>query len=264
MGKIVPNKKLGQHWLHDNSALQAMCDAVAIGPTDTVLEIGPGLGTLTSRLVSRANHVVAVEFDPFLAHSLSSRVTAGNLHVVHEDILSFNLTTLPAGYKVVANIPYFITSKIIRLLLESTNKPAAVALLVQKEVAERIAAGPGSMSTLSISAQLYSQVELDRIIPRSLFTPPPQVDSQIIVLTPFKQPLFPDIDSTQLFKVVKAGFSERRKKLRSSLSGSLRIDKIVVDDLLISAQISKEARAQELSLEQWAELTRAYLATMAK
>lgn len=263
MPGVIPNKRLGQHWLHDDTSLIAMCDAAAVTAKDTVLEIGPGLGTLTAHLTSRAKRVVAVEFDASLAESLSRRVPAVNLGVVHQDILQFDLTQLPPGYKVAANVPYYITSKIVRLLLESPNQPSRIALLVQKEVAERLAAHPGSMSTLSVSAQYYAAVTLGPVVPARLFTPPPEVDSQIVTLRPYALPLFPDIDTKVFFRVVKAGFGERRKKLRSSLAGGLHMEKKTVDVLLKTAGIPPEARAQELSLDEWAGLARAYLATMA-
>jgi 16S rRNA (adenine1518-N6/adenine1519-N6)-dimethyltransferase len=255
---IKTNKNLGQHWLSDNASLEAICDAAEVGPEDVVLEIGPGLGTLTAKLARRAKLVVAVEFDRQLAETLPQRVQAKNLQVVHHDILTFNLSELPKNYKVVANVPYYITSRIVQLLLESENPPISTTLLVQKEVAERISAEPGDMSVLAVSAQLYAEPELDLVIPAHLFQPPPEVDSQIITLRRRSHPLFPDIDLKDLFKLVKAGFSERRKKLRSSLSGGLGISKEKAEELLRRANVSPDARAQELSLEDWAKLTRTY------
>lgn len=262
MSRVIPNKKLGQHWLHDTQALEAMCRAARVRPGDTVLEIGPGLGPLTERLVARAKNVVAVEFDVQLAQDLPRRVGAKNLEVIPADILRFDLSRLPKGYKVAANVPYYITSKIVRLLLESANRPAHIALLVQKEVAERLAAAPGEMSVLSISAQYYAAVQLGMIVPARSFTPPPEVDSQVVCLAPHDARLFPDIETKLFFRVVKAGFVERRKKLRSSLAGGLQLEKSAVDSLLEAADIPAEARAQELSLEDWARLARTYLATI--
>src|SRR5687767_14890844 len=135
-----PNKSLGQHWLYDAASLNAVCDAANIGLNDTVVEIGPGLGTLTSHLVKRAKKVVAVEFDPQLAQELPGRVNSDNLEAIHADFLNFDLSQLPKDYKVVANLPYYITSKIVRKLLESSNSPQLSTILVQKEVAERMAA----------------------------------------------------------------------------------------------------------------------------
>lgn len=189
----APNKNLGQHWLHDLQTLQAICDAAELTAEDTVLEIGSGLGTLTAELAKRVKKVVAVEFDLALARSLSAYVPA-NVTVIRADILHFDFNQLPRGYKVVANLPYYITSKITRLLLESPSPPFIATLLVQKEVAERMAAQPGNMSVLAVAVQFYSEVMLGIVVPPHLFTPPPKVDSQLITLKRRQQPLFPDID----------------------------------------------------------------------
>ncbi|HRF28305.1 MAG TPA: 16S rRNA (adenine(1518)-N(6)/adenine(1519)-N(6))-dimethyltransferase RsmA [Candidatus Saccharibacteria bacterium] len=250
----APNKALGQHWLHDRLVLEAIADSAELNSEDTVLEIGPGLGTLTSVLLDRANEVIAVEFDEALARKLPGQFPGKNLQVKNEDILSFDLSQLPAGYKVVANVPYYITSKIIHTLMTAANKPAIAVLLVQKEVAERIVAEPGDMSILAISAQVYAEASLGVEVPRAFFTPPPQVDSQVVVLETRKQPLVGLELEREFFRLVKAGFAERRKKLRSSLAAGLHRDKAAVDDLLKTAQISPKARAQELSIEDWKKL----------
>ena len=254
---VVTKKELGQHWLHDRTALGAIAESAELAKNDTVLEIGPGLGTLTSVLAKQAQKVIAVEFDEALARDLPKRAQAGNITVVHQDILAYDLTKLPVGYKVVANVPYYITSKIVRLLLESANPPSRVVLLVQKEVAERLAAAPGEMSMLAVSAQFYADVSLGTIIPAELFTPPPKVDSQVVILD-YKGPQFADVPVDSFFTLVRAGFSERRKKLRSSLAGGLRLPKAEADALLERAGIPADARAQELSLEQWHLLASAY------
>ncbi len=250
----MPKKELGQHWLHDRFVLGEIADAADIASNDTVLEIGPGLGTLTSELLARAKDVIAVEFDEDLARKLPGQFPGKNLMVQNQDILSFDLDTLPAGYVVVANVPYYITSKIVQKLMTAKNKPRITVLLVQKEVAERIAAGPGGMSILAISAQVYAEAELGIEVPKEFFTPPPKVDSQVIVLKTRQTPLVSD--EKAFFRVVKAGFAEKRKKLRSSLAGGLHLDKSAVDELLQKADINPEARAQELSIEQWKLLTK--------
>lgn len=234
-----------------------MCDAVSVGDGDTVLEVGPGLGTLTELLVERADQVVAVEFDEKLAEDLPRRVPDGNLTVFNQDILSFDLTSLPAGYKLVANIPYYLTSNLIRVISESSNPPSAAAILIQKEVAERVAAKPGDMSLLSVTAQYYWETSLGMVMPAKLFTPPPKVDSQILVLTRRNTPLFPDIVPKQFFRLVKAGFSNRRKTLHNSLSGGLHLEKPQVLDLLAAARIKPSSRPQELSLQEWYQLYKA-------
>lgn len=255
---VIPNKSLGQHWLHDIYSLRAMAGAAHIGPDDTVLEIGPGLGTLTTELASLAKHVTAVEFDTGLAAGLAARVPAKNVEVIQSDILKFDLTKLPRDYKVAANLPYYITSKIVRMLLESPNPPAEAAILVQKEVAERMAAKPGDMSILAVSVQFYAETALGPVVPAELFTPPPKVDSQIISLRRRSTPLFPDITSQDFFRMVRAGFGEKRKTLRNSLSGGLHIEKSEVEKLLEAAKVDPRARAEQLGLDDWYRLVKTY------
>lgn len=253
----APKKSLGQHWLYDSASLEAVADAAHIGLGDDVLEIGPGLGTLTAELASRARHVTCVEFDPELAAGLAARVPAPNITIIREDILKFDLTKLPANYKVAANLPYYITSKIVRLLLESPNPPLESALLVQKEVAERMAARPGRMSILAVAVQFYAEAELGPVVPAELFTPPPKVDSQVISLKRHATSLFADADPARYFRVVRAGFGEKRKTLRNSLSGGLHIEKELAEQLLATAGVRAEARAEQLGLEDWHRLTQA-------
>jgi 16S rRNA (adenine1518-N6/adenine1519-N6)-dimethyltransferase len=250
----TPKKSLGQHWLHDRDVLRLIADEAGLTPDDTVLEIGPGLGTLTSELLRRSGEVVAVEFDPDLARKLPGQFPGKNLRVVPGDILSFDLTSLPSGYKVVANVPYYITSKIVQRLMTAKNKPSVAVLLVQKEVAERLAAAPGDMSILAISAQVYAEVSLGPVVPAALFTPPPQVDSQVVVLRTRSEPLVPDILEREFFRIMKAGFSAKRKKLRSSLSGGLGVSKDQVEQWLERAGLSPDQRAESLSVTDWRRL----------
>jgi 16S rRNA (adenine1518-N6/adenine1519-N6)-dimethyltransferase len=251
--EFTPKKSLGQHWLYDAASLEAMCAAVAVGPDDIILEIGPGLGTLTSLLVKRASRVIAVEFDAILAANLPNRVPASNLEVVTSDILSFDFSQLPPGYKIVANIPYYLTSNLIRVISETPNSPAAAALLVQKEVAQRVAAAPGSMSLLSVTAQYYWDVSLGMEVPAELFTPPPKVDSQILILNSQAAP-FEDVDPADFFRLVKAGFSQRRKTLLNSLSAGLHLDKAATRVICESVDIDPGRRPQTLSLDEWHHL----------
>ncbi len=255
---LAPKKSLGQHWLADETALAAMCEAADLTASDIVLEIGPGLGTLTQLLVQRARQVIAVEFDLQLAAKLPELVTADNLQVTAANILRFDLTHLPVGYKVVANIPYYLTSNLLQVLCESTNPPKQMALLVQKEVAERVAAQPGDMSLLSVAVQYYCEASLDMVVPAHLFTPPPKVDSQILKLKLRHKPLFEDVDNDKFFKLVKAGFAQRRKKLRSSLSAGLHISKGAANQLLEQAGLDPNSRPQELSLPNWHALYTAW------
>lgn len=247
----LPKKSLGQHWLNDPLALEAITEMAEIHSSDTVLEIGPGLGSLTHYLVRQARHVVAVEFDKTLALTLPQKIGAQNLTVVQADILKFDLNSLPASYKVVANIPYYLTSNLLRVLSESNNPPHLMVLLVQKEVAERICAGPGQMSVLSVSVQLYYNCELGLVVPAEKFDPPPKVDSQTVILRYHAKPLFHDLDTQVFFRLVKAGFSSRRKKLRGSLAAGLHLSKDQADALLARAGIDGNLRAQNLSLDDW-------------
>lgn len=249
-----PKKSLGQHWLKDPEILAEIAEAAEIEGDDVVLEIGPGLGTLTSRLLARAGRVVAVEFDADLARKLPGQFPGKSLEVINQDILQFDLGQLPAGYKVVANVPYYITSKIVEKLMIAENKPSLAVLLVQKEVAQRIAAEPGQMSILAISAQIFAEAELDIEVPRQFFTPPPKVDSQLVVLKTRQQPLVAKDDEKAFFRLVKAGFSAKRKKLRSSLSAGLALSKLEAEQLLKKAGINPEQRAEDLSIDDWRRL----------
>lgn len=252
----APKKSLGQHWLRDREVLAHIADCAELTADDTILEIGPGLGTLTSELLRRSKKVVAVEFDEELAAKLPAQFPGKDLEVIQSDILSFDLSVLPEDYKVVANVPYYITSKIVQLILTAENKPSIAVLLVQKEVAQRLAAKPGDMSILAISAQLFAEVSLGDIVPAALFTPPPKVDSQVVVLKTRGTPFLSDVTEKEFFRVVKAGFSSKRKKLRSSLSGGLGLSKSDIEVLLSQANINPDARAEALQLEDWVRLAR--------
>lgn len=258
-------KSLGQHWLTDSATLSYIVDVAEIEPGDAVLEIGPGTGTLTEILLGAGADVTAVEFDRALFDLLQKRAAKldkedrEQLRLVNEDILQFDFRQMPADFKVVANIPYYLTSNLIRTLSELSNQPQKVVLLIQKEVAQRVAARAGGMSLLSVSAQFYWQVSLGQEVPARLFTPPPKVDSQVLILTRREQPLFPDIDQKQFFRIVKAGFSNRRKTLLNSLSGGLHTSKEDVKEILNRAGVKESARPQELSLDEWKSLYDAVL-----
>jgi 16S rRNA (adenine1518-N6/adenine1519-N6)-dimethyltransferase len=251
---IQAKKSLGQHWLKDQPTLEAICEAANLQKKDTVLEIGPGLGDLTRRLIIKAGKVIAVELDESLADNLSNTLTAPNLEVIRADILKFDLSGLPVDYKVVANIPYYLTSNLIRVLSESPNSPQSMVLLVQKEVAERLAATPGQMSLLGVSAQLCYAPKLGPVVAAKLFEPPPKVDSRVIILKRRPKPPFKGLDTRLYFQLVKAGFAGRRKKLRGSLAAGLSITKPQADELLRTAGISGDLRAQNLSLQDWHRL----------
>ncbi len=249
-----PIKSLGQHWLKDPKILQEIAKEAEISADDTVLEIGPGLGTLTEVLVKRAKRVIAVEFDKILATRLPERVKARNLEVINQNILEFDLTKLDPDYKVVANIPYYITGHLLRQFTETDNPPNVAVLLVQKEVAERINAVPGDMNLVSVSLQLHYDTSLGVIVTADKFTPPPKVDSQVVILKHRPNPLFADVDMKKFFQIVKAGFGGKRKKLRSSLAGGLQLSKEQTDSVLAKAGVDGNLRAQNLSLDDWHKL----------
>ncbi len=253
--RIIPNKALGQHWLNDKEALDAIVAAGQVKAGDNILEIGPGQGALTDVLLQKRAQITAVEYDSELARELTKKYQDNPaIKIFSQDIRSYNFNDMPSGYKIVANIPYYLTSLLIRQICEAANPPAIAVLLVQKEVAERVCASPGEMSILSVSAQTYFETSLGRVVRADLFIPPPKVDSQILILKRRAESLVDEQNSKQFFRIVKAGFSERRKKLRSSLSGGLGISKSEAENLLNKAGINPDLRAQNLSLEDWLNL----------
>jgi 16S rRNA (adenine1518-N6/adenine1519-N6)-dimethyltransferase len=249
---IKPSKGLGQHFLIDNDSLRAVINAGELRSSDTVLEIGPGLGVMTLPLTREVKRVVAIEADEVLSELLS-RDKPDNLEVIGDDIMRVNLAELSAGYKVVANIPYYLTSKIFRLLLESSNPPAIMSLLIQKEVAERIVAGPGQMSVLALSVQYYGQPKITEIVEKHKFWPAPKVDSAVLQVKVSRKPAFA-ADRDKLFRLIKAGFGEKRKMLKNSLAGGLNISLELATNLISGAKLPQTARAQELSLKNWESL----------
>lgn len=247
----VAKKSLGQHWLTDEASLLAMVKAGRVEQGDTVVEIGPGLGSLTKKLVEQAGQVIAIELDEKLAGQLLKRVPSPHLSVVTNDVLTFDFTSLIPDYKLVANIPYYVTGHLLRILTETPNKPKNAALLLQREVADRVAAKPGDMSVISISVQLFYDVSLGKIIPANLFDPPPKVDSRILILERRSEPLFPDVNYQQFFHLVKIGFASKRKTLLNSLAAGLYTVKEELSNSISAAGINPQIRSQELSLEQW-------------
>ncbi len=257
---IEANKDLGQHWLIDPDSLEAICELARPGPSDYILEIGPGTGNLTDILLSKGAHLIAVEIDKGLLAGLARRFNnRPGFELINADIRSYDLGQLPKGYKVVANIPYYLTGYLIRQLSESANPPSLCVLLVQKEVAERLGAQPGKLSLLGVTAQTYWSVTLGPVIKASLFNPPPKVDSQVVVLKRrSKDSQIPANLNRQFFRVVGSGFSQRRKTIANSLSAGLKISKSTTEDYLRQAHIDPKRRPQELSLEEWTKLAEAF------
>ncbi|HET9098247.1 MAG TPA: 16S rRNA (adenine(1518)-N(6)/adenine(1519)-N(6))-dimethyltransferase RsmA [Candidatus Saccharimonadales bacterium] len=254
LSEPVANKDLGQHWLNDKDSLEEMVGAAGINQADVVLEVGPGPGSMTRILCNNASRVIAIEFDARLAKDLPCIVQASNLEVIHGDILKFNLSDLPTGYKLATNLPYYLTGHFLRIISESTNPPAAGSLLIQKEVAERISAQPGHLSVVGVMMQYYWQVRPGSVVPAGLFTPPPKVDSQIIGLIRRQKPLFGPIEEKRFFGIVKAGFSQKRKTLLNSLGSGLRLERSELERKLRNIGIDPKRRAQTLSMHEWYDI----------
>lgn len=253
---IRADKSFGQNFLQDVSALENIVLVAEIQEDDCVLEIGPGLGSLTRYLAVSAKEVTAVELDPDMLPPLRTVLAPyQNVRVVHGDILKTAISehVHKPDYLVVANIPYYITSAVIRHLLESdpTLRARRIVLTIQKEVAERICAKPGDLSLLALSVQVYGKPNIAAIIPTDSFYPAPKVDSAILRIDIHEQPLIPNDLLKTFFKLIKAGFSQKRKTLRNSLSSGLHIKTTESEALLASAGIDFMRRAETLSIDEW-------------
>jgi len=252
------HKGLGQNFLQDPLALEKIISAAEIQPMDSVLEIGPGLGSLTRYLAIAAKEVVAVELDEKLLQPLKAVLTPyQNIRLIHGDILKLSPKdlNLENDYIVVANIPYYITSAVIRHLLESELKPRRIVLTVQKEVAQRICAEPGDMSLLALSVQIYGKPRVAANIPANAFFPAPKVDSAVLIVDIYSSPRIREELLNTFFKLIKAGFSQKRKTLRNSLSSGLHISPTDAADLLTRVNIDPQRRAETLSIEEWEKLS---------
>jgi 16S rRNA (adenine1518-N6/adenine1519-N6)-dimethyltransferase len=258
-----PRKALGQHFLQDIGVLDRIVRESGVASGDTVIEVGPGTGELTERLVQAAHRVVAIELDETLAAHVRQRLAAPNLRVVAADVLDLTPAEMLAAadaaapYSVIANIPYYITAPILRLFLEAEEKPERLTLLVQKEVAQSIAAGPGKMSLLGVSVQFYGEPRLLFTVPREAFSPPPEVTSAVIRIDVRDRPAIDVPDVEQFFTVVRAGFSQPRKQLHNALAGRLWLPPDSASDLLRSVGVDPMRRAQSLSLKEWARVAAA-------
>lgn len=254
---IRPSKSLGQNFLVDPNALERVIFAAEIGLDDEVLEIGPGLGNLTRRLAETAKRVVAVEIDHKFIPALEDVLGAyPHVEIINADILEVDVGELfdQPGYLVVANIPYYITSALLRHLLETPHSPARLTLTVQKEVAERICASAGKYSLLALSVQVYGQPSIVAKIPAGAFYPTPKVDSSVVRVDIYAEPLIPQDKLDSFFQLTKAGFSQKRKTLRNSLAGGMGWGKEKAEEILVGADIDPQRRAQTLSIEEWGKL----------
>ncbi len=269
---LHPKKSLGQNFLVDEYALSSIVRSAAITSADVVLEIGPGLGSLTRHLSDVARRVIAIEIDRTLIPPLRSMLAArSNVTLVAGDILQLDpaqlladyLTTgLPdhlATYKVVANIPYYITSAVIRHLLEADIKPQSIVLTVQLEVAQRIIAEPDDMNLLAVSVQFYGVPRIMQRIPAGAFYPVPAVDSAVVRIDLPDQPRVIVNDADLFFKVAKAGFGQKRKQLHNALKTGLSRPAEEIDRALKAAQIDPKRRAETLTLEEWAKLANQFI-----
>jgi len=258
---VRPSKGLGQHFLIDESVLEHILSAAQLSAQDTVLEIGPGLGVLTRALAEGAGRVVAVELDERMVTILRERLADfNNLEIVQGDILELAPAALvaPASqYKVVANLPYYITSAVLRHLLEAAGKPELIVVTVQLEVAQRILAQPGDMSLLAVSVQFYGQPELVTRVPAGAFWPPPQVDSAVLKIQVYEHPPVMVDDVGWFFQVVRAGFGQRRKQLKNALAAGLHRHRDEVATALKTAGVDPRRRAETLNLEEWAAVAEA-------
>lgn len=264
MEKIRAKKSLGQNFLKDDAVLQRIVEGANLSKEDVVLEIGPGQGALTELLAEKCKKVIAVELDERLIGLLHTKFVGNkNVEIVQGDILKINLPELIAengldvsGYRIVANIPYYITAPIVRLLLETRYPPKEMILMVQKEVAERIVAKPGSMSILAVSVQYYAKAEYLFTVSKESFDPEPKVDSAIIRITRnVERETKSNEEIKKFFRIVKAGFSAKRKTLANNLANGLQADKKSVEEKLVALGFSKNTRAQELGVEDWKKLS---------
>ena len=259
-------KGLGQHFLIDREVLRLITSAAELAPADLIVEVGPGLGILTKELARQAGWVIAIELDNKLAALLQQTLASfKNVTIINDDVLRIEpgawLEEQKAGfpqaadsYKVVANLPYYITSPVLRHFLEASNKPKIMIVMVQKEVAEAIVAKPGEMSLLSVSVQFYGKPKIISYVPAQCFYPAPEVDSAILRIDLYSQPAVAVTDEGSFFQLVRAGFAAPRKQMVNSLAQGLGLSKAEVLPLLERANIVSRRRAETLTLEEWARL----------
>lgn len=248
-------KHLGQNFLHDRGALAAVAEAAEVGKGDLVLEIGPGTGNLTEVLIAAGAKVVAIEKDAELLPALRDRfaeaLASGQLEIVEGDALEFDTTTLPAGeYKLVANIPYYLTGAILSRYLGAQRQPSRASVLVQREVALRAAAREGRESILSVSVKIYGDPRVARKVPAGAFRPIPSVDSAILAVDRISRERLGGVSDARFFEVVRAGFAHPRKLVRRNLEG------VVAPEKMDACGVPEKARAEELSPVTWVCLAR--------
>ena len=260
---IHPNQGLGQHLLISRRALNAVVNAAELSPDDNVLEVGAGPGVLTRELAERARRVVAVELDRAVLPVLrETTADLPNVEIIPRNLLEVQPEEVFGAepYKLVANLPYYITSLILRYLLESTNPPRMLVVMVQREVAERLVAEPGEMSLLALSVQFYGAPRIVAYVPATAFYPPPKVDSAVVRVDLHPSPLLDAATRELFFELIHAGFAEKRKQIHNSLTRHLSAPRETISRWLSDAGIDPMRRAQTLSLEEWLHLTRVAMA----
>ena len=252
---IRPNKTMGQNFLINEDIIKKTIEAADLNENDTILEVGPGLGILTKELVKNSKKVIAIEKDKQMIEILKKELgDCDNLEMIHGDVLDEikNSRLQIQDYKVVANIPYYLTSHLIRTLLESENQPKEIVLLIQKEVAEKICASYPKMNLLSISVKFYGKPEIISYVSKEDFIPEPKIDSAIIKITNIKKP--ENVNIKNFFKLVKAGFSSKRKQLANNLSTKLYLNKEEIKTALTECDLDIQIRAERLQIEDWLKL----------
>lgn len=262
--ELYPKKSLGQNFMHDPNALEKIVNSADIMPDDTVVEVGPGTGALTEKLAQRARHVFSIEVDERLQPILEDTFNdVPNVYFVFNDILKTDVPSLVGNndFIVVANVPYYISSAIIWHFLEPRRRPKRMVMTMQYEVAERIMEKPDNMSLLSVAVQFYGTPSIVSKLSPAVFWPRPNIHSAVMRIDTHPEPPI-DVPSPEaFFRVVKAGFSMKRKQLKNSLSGGLGIKSKIARDMLQQADIDPQRRAETLTIEEWGALTRAIVST---
>jgi 16S rRNA (adenine1518-N6/adenine1519-N6)-dimethyltransferase len=258
---LKPNFTYGQNFLTDENVLDDIIRAAGVASGDQILEIGPGIGNLTRKLLNTEAFVLSIEKDPKFLPILKSikKDFKKNFRFEIADALEFNfqdffLSQSGTGYKVAANIPYYITGKILQMLLAAKNKPASITILTQKEVAQNIIAKPGNLSLLAISVQIHGEPKIIKTVPAKSFYPAPKVDSAILHIDLYKKPKYEFASEKKFFSVLRACFAGKRKQIHNTLANNLHLEKNIILEILSETKINPAARPQELSIEQWIEL----------
>jgi 16S rRNA (adenine1518-N6/adenine1519-N6)-dimethyltransferase len=256
--RLKPNDFLGQNFLISEEVLAEIIDIAKIKKSDTIIEIGPGLGVLTQELVKKSNRVIAIEKDKRFISVLKKFFAPNkNLEIIEQDALRFNFEEVKGDYKIVANIPYYLTSHLLQNLLALEHKPKRIVLMIQKEVGERLTAEAGELSILGISVQIFADVAIVSNVPKENFWPKPKVDSCVILIEPKDK--FPEIvDEKLFFRILKIAFAGKRKQIHNTLANGLKLSKEEVAELLTAAKVGLTTRPQDLSIPQWIEIYTEY------